>query len=122
MDEFLAKTLGGLGYPAVKNLLAKHGALRPTVVKRVLLGWVSANTELGPTVPGFDIPLRVHAVGGKYTGLVKSTRFENEPAEFVAAVIGVYAGLKPEPLNKSQTSMLERLGKSIDLMLKVRPS
>jgi hypothetical protein len=121
--KFFELILGEVGAKALNNTAE---ILKPVVVPRAIVSWVSMMGDVGfdgevPGVPGSYISLKKNETG--YWGAIKVEdeliTFDKAAIPHVAATLGIALGIElPEISEQLKTRDMEALGKSIDLLVK----
>lgn len=126
--RFLAAVLGDDGARALRKASERHDALGNAVVPRAILSWIghAARTQYEGSVPGVDnsyISFRKTEDGFSGEIALGEVLYDFEDASLfhVAAAVGVSMGLEQERVEPSLRDLeLQRLGKSIDLLVRAR--
>lgn len=126
---FLRALLGEDGAQALAKAAERSPALAPVLIPRVILSWLALLDRDGAyerDLPGVENSyFSMQKTDSGYTGVIAvgdaSWGFEAASALHLAASIGVALGVDTEDLDPALRNLdLQRLGKSVDLLVKAR--
>jgi hypothetical protein len=121
MSDFLDEVLGVAGAKALRKAIDRQPSLRPLLVPRAILAWVAMASRLGfeGLVPAHDVPVNLTKTETGYSGRVGEESFDSETLYRVAARVAVAMGVDGQLPADTRALDLERLGKSLDALVKV---
>lgn len=127
-SSFLIGVLGEDGANAFKKALSNGGSLQSAVVPRAIISWLDqamVHESYSGTIPGLTQPLEFRKSEKGYTGTIgigeARYTFKNATSYHVAAGIAVALGLEKTRIDSQTRDVtLQRLGKSIDVLVKAR--
>jgi hypothetical protein len=125
-NEFLKHILGEDGLIALNRVANKVPLLKPVIVPRAVMAWLSTVGKLGyegelPGLPNsyFALIKNEDSYAGALTIEDKIYTFEDVDILHVAASVSVAVGIDSDPIaDEIKTKDLSNLGKSIDLLVK----
>lgn len=119
--DFLDEVLGTAGARALRKAIERQPTLEPLLVPRAVLAWVAMAARLGyeGPVPAHDVSVRLAKSEHGFSGSVGDVEFANETLYRVAARVAVAMGVDGQ-LPDARSLDLERLGKSLDALVKAR--
>lgn len=125
-SSFLIGVLGEDGARAFKKALANGDSLQTAVVPRAIMSWLDqVQGGYSGTIPGLEKHLEFRKSEKGYDGAIGigSGRysFKNASSYHIAAGIAVALGLEKTRIDtRTRDVTLQRLGKSIDVLVKAR--
>jgi GNAT superfamily N-acetyltransferase len=123
---FLVATLGEDGAQALAKAAERWPPLAAVLVPRAIMAWLTVVDDFEGQLPGVDNTyLSFTKAEEAYTGTIAvgdtSYGFEAATPAHLAASIGISMGLDADDLDPALRDLdLQRLGKSIDLLVKAR--
>lgn len=123
--EFLTNVLGADGAAALSKAADRSEYLAQVIVPRTILAWLGARNEFCGAIPGTSgRALRFDKSEVGFTGAVsfkdRDFQFQDATIFLVAGAVAATMELPSWTFDKVRNVELERLGKSIDLMARVR--
>jgi|ERR1700690_538105 len=118
-NKFLVAILGPDGAGALKMASERSEVLGQAILPRSVLSWVNGVGEFAGIIPGTDNLLSRFAKSEKgFSGYIDSHEFEDASLIHVCSAIAVALGAKDDCGDEAKSLDLERLGKSLDLLVR----
>src|ERR1700690_1461192 len=118
-NKFLVAILGPDGAGALKMASERSEVLGQAILPRSVLSWVNGVGEFAGIIPGTDNLLSRFAKSEKgFSGYIDSHEFEDASLIYVCSAIAVALGAKDDCGDEAKSLDLERLGKSLDLLVR----
>ena len=123
--RFLVELLGADGARALAKASDRSGALGDALVPRTIVAWLRSVDSFDGNIPGSDFKVSFSKSEHGFTGHVQlrdntDYHFRDKPLVHLAGALSVALGVSstnvPDEVRRLD---LERLGKSVDLMVKV---
>lgn len=124
--QFLTAVLGDSGASALVKASERSEVLEHALVPRTILAWIGAAPTFEGHVPGIDaVYVTFQKSESGFSGSVTVEdglyKFENQSLFHVAATVAVAMGIEEDHVHPDLRAVdIERLGKSIDMLVKVR--
>jgi predicted GNAT family acetyltransferase/ribosomal protein S14 len=123
--SFLAEILGSDGAKALQKAADREPSLRLVLVPRAALAWVAQQSGYEGRIPGQkNSYLLLKKSVDTYSGTVSfpdgNYQFTDKSPEHVAAAISASLGIELSKKHQVDGLILERLGKSIDILAKAK--
>ena len=117
--NFLQAILGPSGASALKKATDRSELLEQALLPRSVFAWVSNVGDFEGSIPGTDeVLLSFEKSESGFTGCVGLHKFENASVIHVAAALAVALGADKPYGEEAKSLDLERLGKSLDLLVR----
>lgn len=123
--RFLIDVVGPEGAKTLAKAADRSSVLGAALVPRTIVAWLRANPSYMGEIPGSQQLVSFAKSENGFSGYVsiddQKHEFQNVSLFYVAGAVGVAVGLDSASVPKELKNLdLERLGKSIDCMVKVR--
>jgi hypothetical protein len=123
--RFLIEVLGPEGAKALAKAAARHEHLAQVLVPRTILAWLGAVPQFEGEIPGLaGGTFKFQKSESGFTGSIKLSsgdyEFKDATIFYVAGAVATAMEWDSLAFGNASNAELERLGKSIDLMAKVR--
>lgn len=121
--KFLIELLGPQGARALAKASDRSESLGKALVPRTIVGWLRAVNEFHGTIPGSDMAVSFAKSEHGFDGYVQLEPGQNYPLRgaslvHVAGALAVAIGLNTDDMADIRRLDLDKLGKSIDQMVK----
>jgi hypothetical protein len=118
--DFLDEVLGVAGAQALRKAIVRQPALQPLLVPRTIMAWVAMASRLGyeGQIPAHEAAVSLAKTENGYSGRVGDFEFVDENLYRASARVAVAMGVDGQLPAGARALDLERLGKSLDALVK----